>query len=104
MRPARTSSSAGWYSLRQASAKAPQSSLCPAAPRMLSASRATPVRKSTNVPNTSKNNALTVISCCRQLGSRSRRLHALRLEDLGGGRAGQRLEQGLGGIALLGLR
>ena len=65
LRPARTSSKAGWYSLRQASAKADQSSLCPAAPRILSASRATPVRKSTNVPNTSKNSALMLIACMR---------------------------------------
>src|SRR5262249_14507504 len=100
-RPARTSSSAGWYSLRQASAKAPQSSLCPAAPRMLSASRATPVRKSTNVPNTSKNSALTLIAGLPS--GRSCRLPALRFEHLGGGGAGERLEQGLGGVALLAL-
>src|SRR5262249_21198509 len=105
LRPARTSSNAGWYSLRQASAKAGQSSLCPAAPRMLSASRATPVRKSTSVPKTSKNSALTVIACMRVSWSlRSRRLHALRLEHLGGSRAGQRFEQGLGRLAFLGLR
>src|SRR5262249_4436159 len=101
MRPARTSSRAGWYSLRQASAKAPQSSLCPAAPRMVSASRATPVRKSTNVPNTSKNSALTLMS--RLPSGGARRLHALRLEHFGGSRARQGLEQGLGGIALLGV-
>src|SRR5262245_3953692 len=68
---------------------------------MASASRATPVRKSTNVPKTSKNSALTLIA--GMPSGRSRRLHALRLEHLGGGRAGERLEQGLGGVALLGL-
>src|SRR5262249_25670515 len=105
LRPARTSSNAGWYSLRAASAKAGQSSLCPAAPRMLSASRATPVRKSTSVPKTSKNSARTVIACMRvSWPLRSRRLHALRLEHLGGSRAGQRFEQGLGRLAFLGLR
>src|SRR5262249_46226873 len=35
--------------------------------------------------------------------SRSRRLHALRLEHLGGSRARQGLEQSLGGVALLGV-
>src|SRR5262245_9499101 len=105
LRPARTSSNAGWYSLRQASAKADQSSLWPAAPRMLSASRATPVRKSTSVPKTSKNSALTVIACMGiSWPLRSRRLHALRLEHLVGSRAGQRFEQGLGRLAFLGLR
>src|ERR1700730_9165797 len=138
LRPARTSSSAGWYSLRQASAKAPQSSLWPAGPRMDSASRATPMRNATSVPNTSKNSALVLIaslgrtsrtlSSCRpresgdpysradgygslrsrgrpqpDSGSRPRRLHALRLEHLGGSRARQGLEQGLGGVALLGV-
>src|SRR5262249_17982166 len=68
---------------------------------MLSASRATPVRKSTNVPNTSKNSALTLIAALPS--GRSRRLHALRFEHLGGSRARQGLEQGLGGVALLGL-
>src|SRR6185312_263082 len=113
----------------QATAKTPQSSLGPMGPRMLSASRATPVRKSTNVPNTSKNSALMLIGCpplsrlppaqthrssdldawhhiaraCRSR-SRSRRLHALRLEHLGGGRAGERFDQGSRGVALLRLR
>src|SRR5215510_5897813 len=68
---------------------------------MVSASRATPVRKSTSVPNTSKNSALTLIAGVPS--GRSRRLHALRFEHLGGGRAGERLEQGLSGVALLGV-
>ena len=58
-RPERTSSIPGWYSPRQASAKAVQSSLYPRGPRIFSASRATDVRQSTRVPNTSKNSART---------------------------------------------
>src|SRR2546430_17474863 len=72
---------------------------------MLSASRATPVRKSTMVPKTSKNSALTVMGPASvSRPSRSRRLHAPRFEHFGGGRAGERLEQRLRGLALLSLR
>src|SRR5262249_14983790 len=100
-RPARISSMAGWYSLRQASAKANQSRRWPAAPRMVSASPATPVRKSTTVPKTSKNSALTVIISLQSAQLRSRRLHAIRFEHLGGGGARERIKQRLGGHALL---
>ncbi len=47
MRPERTSSIPGWYSPRQASAKASQSRLYPSGLRTRSASRATEVRQST---------------------------------------------------------
>ena len=57
-RPERTSSKPGWYSPRQASAKASQSTLYPSGSRIFSASRATDLRQSTMDPNTSKNRAL----------------------------------------------
>ena len=59
MTPVRTSSIAGWYSSRQASAKASQSSAYPFGLSTASLSRAIDVRQSTTVPNTSKNRALT---------------------------------------------
>src|ERR1700734_2695641 len=59
MRPVRTSSIPGWYSSRQASAKASQSALWPSGSSTVLASRAIPLRQSTRVPNTSKNSALT---------------------------------------------
>src|ERR1700730_12656140 len=65
---------------------------------MASASRATLPRKSVSVPKTSKNSALTDMG-----HSRSRRVHSFRLEHLGGGRPRQRLDQGLGGVAVLGI-
>ena len=52
---------AGLVFARQASAKAIQSSLLPSCPRIRSASRATDVRQSTRVPNTSKNSARRLI-------------------------------------------
>ena len=56
--PGSYSSIAGWYSPRQASANADQSRSKPRGASTARASRATPVRQSTRVPNTSKNNAL----------------------------------------------
>src|SRR6202161_2795602 len=65
MRPERTSSMAPWYSPRQASAKAGQSSVKPSGLSIASASRAIELRQSTRVPNTSKNRAFTatVMEC-----------------------------------------
>ncbi len=60
--PERTSSMPGWYSPRQASAKASQSSVWPSGASSAFASRAIEVRQSASVPNTSKNNASTIIS------------------------------------------
>src|ERR1700686_2430173 len=62
MRPERTSSMAPWYSPRQASAKAGQSSVKPKGLSIASASRAIEVRQSTRVPNTSKNRAFTAMA------------------------------------------
>src|SRR5215831_567538 len=62
VRPDLTSSIAGWYSARHASAKASQSSWWPAGTRTVRASRAIEVRQSASVPNTSKNSASIAIS------------------------------------------
>src|SRR5215203_556336 len=86
-RPDRTSFMAGWYSPRQASAKAGQSRAWPSGDRMRSLSRAMPVRQSTRVPKTSKNRAFGVCAMRRSCpAARSSQEVALSLRDqlLGG--------------------
>src|SRR6202521_1625115 len=99
MRPARTSSMAGWYSSRQASAKAGASIAWPCGLRIRSASRAMPVRQSTSVPNTSKNSAFTEKVIERPSGGG---LHAFLLDHRRGRRTREKLYQRLGGFVVLG--
>src|SRR4051812_15905976 len=81
-RPDRTSFMAGWYSPRQASAKAGQSRAWPSGDRMRSLSRAMPVRQSTRVPKTSKNRAFGVSAMRRSCpAARSSQEVALSLRD-----------------------
>src|SRR5438105_129011 len=101
MRPLRTSSMPGWYSSRQASAKASQSMAWPSGLRRISASRAMLVRQSTSVPKTSKNSARGVTTACAQSGPG--RDHAFFLHHRNGSGAAEAADERLDGISTAGI-